>query len=111
MTTGGSLFSMAIWDVKKGMEDEFVEAWRSFAEWTSRNRQGAMGVHLLRERAFPQRFVTIGPWQDLESMKAWRESGEFDEFFDRARKLCTEIRPMTLDTVAFINAVKAPAGR
>lgn len=109
MSTEGSLFSMAVWDVKKGMEDEFVEAWRSFAEWTSRNRQGALGVHLLRERTFTQRFVTIGPWEDLESLKAWRETDEFLEFFDRAKQLCTDIRPMTLDSVISINQVKVPA--
>lgn len=111
MTTEGSLFTMAIWDVKKGNEDEFVEAWRSFAEWTSKNRQGAMGVRLLRERTFPQRFVTIGPWEDVESMKAWRESEEFKEFFVLAKKLCTDIRPMTLDTVASIARIEVPAGR
>jgi heme-degrading monooxygenase HmoA len=111
MTTEGGLFSMAVWDVKKDREDEFVEAWRSFAEWTSRNRPGALGVHLLRERTYPQRFVTIGPWEDVESLKAWRESDEFDEFFTQARKLCTEIRPMTLDTVASISRVEIPAGR
>ncbi len=105
MSTEGSLFSMAVWDVKKGMEDEFVEAWRSFAEWTSRNRPGTLGVHLLRERTFTQRFVTMGPWEDVESLKAWRESEEFLKFFDRAKRLCTDIRPMTLDPViSFGNA-------
>lgn len=108
MTTEGSLFSMGVWDVKKGMEDEFVEAWRSFAEWTSRNRQGALGVQLLRERTFPQRFVTIGPWENVESLKAWRESDEFLEFFDRAKRLCTDIRPMTLDPVISIGEVMVP---
>jgi heme-degrading monooxygenase HmoA len=105
MTTEGGLFSMAIWDVKRGMEDEFVDAWRSFAEWTSRNERGALGVQLLRERAFPQRFVTIGPWKDVDSLKEWRESSEFTEFFERAKKLCTDIRPMTLDAVASISKV------
>lgn len=108
MDTEGSLFSMTVWDVKRGMEDEFVEAWRSFAEWTSKSRPGALGVHLLRERTFPQRFVTIGPWSDVESLKSWRESEEFSEFFERARKVCTDIRPMTLDTVLSISKVKVP---
>lgn len=111
MTAEGSLFSMAVWDVKKGREDEFVEAWRSFAEWTGATCRGALGVRLLRERAFPQRFVTIGRWENVESMKGWRESEEFDEFLDRARKLCTDIRPMALEAIASVPALKAPAGR
>jgi len=111
MITDGGLFSMSIWDVKKGREDEFIEAWTTFAEWTSRNRPGARGVHLLRDRTFPQRFVTIGPWEDTESLKAWRESEEFDKFFARAKKLCTDIRPMTLDAVVSIADNEPHMGR
>jgi heme-degrading monooxygenase HmoA len=110
MTDEGNLFSIAIWDVKKGREDEFVEAWRSFAEWTSEHRPGALGVKLLRERTYEQRFVTIGPWESVDDMKGWRESAEFEEFFELARRLCTDIRPMTLDAVVSVTA-RVPAGR
>ncbi|MBI0584699.1 MAG: antibiotic biosynthesis monooxygenase [Methanomassiliicoccus sp.] len=105
------LFSMAIWDVKRGMEDEFVEAWTSFAKWTSKNRPGALGVWLLKDRSFPQRYITFGPWKDLESLKAWRETDEFDSFLDKARKMCTDIRPMTLDKVMSLGGIRVTSER
>ena len=47
-----SVYTMGIWLVKPGSEDEFVTAWQEMAEWTMREVAGAQpGATLLRDRA------------------------------------------------------------
>jgi heme-degrading monooxygenase HmoA len=110
MTDELSLFSMAVWTVKEGMEDEFISAWTTFAEWTNDNQHGAMGVYLTRERSNPEVFVTFGSWENDDDLLRWRNTEEFKGFFARARELCTRITPLTLDTVTTIGAPKIFAG-
>jgi quinol monooxygenase YgiN len=102
MVDGDAVFTLGFWTVKEGKQAEFVDAWKEFAQWTMEHRKGSMEVFLAKDHDSLVRFVTFGPWADLESIEGWRATDEFKEFFDKAKELCTEIRPMTAEIVAHI---------
>ena len=95
-----SIFSMALWTMKEGREEEFMEAWTDFARWTNEHQRGTLGIYLMRERSNPHVLVTFGGWESDDDLLRWRGSGEYGEFLARARELCSEVGPLTLDLVA-----------
>jgi heme-degrading monooxygenase HmoA len=97
-----AVFTIGLWTVKEGRQAEFVDAWRAFAQWTAEHRPGSRDAFLVKDTDSLVRFVSFGPWADLDSVQAWRATDEFKEFFKRARELCIEIRPMTTETVAHV---------
>jgi heme-degrading monooxygenase HmoA len=96
-----SVYTMGIWLVKAGREDEFVAAWQEMAEWTMREVEGAEpGGTLLRDRGQPDRFVSFGPWPDEETIAGWRNNPGFKERVGRMRDLLQDFSPAILDPVA-----------
>ena len=93
-------YTMGRWTVKAGSEGAFVEAWKSFASWTSKNQRGAQSGHLLQDTEHPQQFVSFGAWDDIEAIRSWRGTPEFDEFVSIVRTLCEDFRPHSLQLVA-----------
>jgi heme-degrading monooxygenase HmoA len=92
----GQPFTFAIWIVKSGKEQAFISAWEGFARWTKANLPGTEEAYLLRDVDKPGRFITIGPWKDVESILAWRSRSEFKEFFRSMREIVDEVNPQTL---------------
>ena len=45
-----AVYTVGIWIVKPGREDEFADAWREMAEWTTRSVNSAASGTLLRDR-------------------------------------------------------------
>jgi heme-degrading monooxygenase HmoA len=96
-----SVYTMGIWLVKPGREDDFVAAWQEMADWTMREVDGAQaGGTLLRDRDHRSRFVSFGPWPDDQTVAAWRGSPGFQERVSRIRNFLEEFNPATLDPVA-----------
>ncbi len=92
------LYTHGTWKVKRGREDEFIDAWRELAEWTKTQFPDARGT-LLRDRADPRRFVSFGPWPSLEAIEEWRAAPRFQESVARLRGLLEAFEPQTLDVV------------
>ncbi|MDD1678163.1 MAG: antibiotic biosynthesis monooxygenase [Methanomicrobiales archaeon] len=88
--------------VKEGKENEFIQTWERFARWTQQYRRGVVYGRLLQDIKDSRRFVTWGPWEDLESLQAWRETVEFQQAFQRFNELCTEIHPLSLRSITLI---------
>lgn len=98
--SNGQVYTMGLWSVKPGNEAALIAAWEKFAKWSAENQPGAMEAVLLQDLEQPRRFVSIGPWEDAEKVRAWRQRPEFQAFFSRAKELCEEIQPRTLKPVA-----------
>jgi hypothetical protein len=62
------LFTHGRWIVKPGREEDFVAAWRDFAEWTIASVEGSSGGWLLRDREQPNRFFSFGPCESLQAI-------------------------------------------
>jgi heme-degrading monooxygenase HmoA len=91
-------YSVTIWVVKPGREDDFVRAWRELADHTARQMVGRKErTKLLRDRDQPNRFVTMAPWDSAATLRAWRAGPEFGQRITEMRALLEDFTPMTLD--------------
>lgn len=100
----GQPFTLGEWTVKAGKESEFIEAWNSFAKWTSESQIGAGTGHLLQDSEDSRSFLSFGPWENGEAIDEWRQETEFQAFLQKARELCDDIQPRTLNLVSLVPA-------
>ena len=96
----GQPYTSGVWIAKPGREEEFVAAWREFAEWTSATGAGRGWAKLLRDREQPTRFVSLGRWDSSEDEEAYRSHPGFAERLSHVRELVDHLERSTLDEVA-----------
>lgn len=95
----GRPYTFGRWRVKAGREEEFVAAWKEFADWTA--MQGlASSAKLLRDHEDRTLFVSFGPWEDLETIRRWRSLPGFHERVAALHALLDSFEPRTLELVA-----------
>ncbi len=95
------IYTLGFWSVKVGKEAEFIAGWESFARWTMLNQSGTVGdAQLVQDINEPLHFVSFGAWEGMQHVQEWRNSLEFKTFFNQAREICTDIRPVTMKHVA-----------
>ncbi len=92
-------YTLGHWTVKPGSEKAFIEEWTAFARWTAKAQPGAGKGVLLQDAKEPQKFISFGPWKNMESIAAWRETPEFKAFAAKVPGLCEEFQPGTLKEV------------
>jgi heme-degrading monooxygenase HmoA len=92
-------WSHSTWTVKPGREKEFVAAWREWALWSEAQGLGS-SARLLRDVDQPGRFVSFGPWEDLDTVRRWRAQPGFHERVERLQALVEGFEPRTLEQVA-----------
>lgn len=80
------------WLVKAGNEEEFVQKWTTFAEWSKANAQGSRSFCLIQDRKNPQHFISFGEWENTQAIDAWRAKPEFREFFGACQQLCETVQ-------------------
>ena len=95
------VYTLGIWTVKPGREEEFIQAWRDMATKTRSDFPTASAT-LLRDRENPCRFISSGPWDSLEQVEAWRASAAFLDGVGRIRELVDSFEPHTRDEAAVI---------
>jgi quinol monooxygenase YgiN len=93
------IYTSGSWVVKEGREKEFIDAWRDLAEWTKVEIGGAGNPVLLRDGDNPRRFLSFGPWDDVEAVEAWRTSEGFQLRIGKVRELLEDLEVRTLDPV------------
>jgi heme-degrading monooxygenase HmoA len=95
------VWSSGIWQPKSGKEDEFVAAWRQFAQWSA-NAHGPAQAWLLRNRDLPGPFLSVGPWPNAEAIAEWRSDPEFQARIGGLRDLLDSFEARTFDPVATV---------
>ena len=96
-----AMFTHTTWRVKPGQEDEFVERWREWAEWS--HRQGLRAhARLLRDVESTGTFVSFGPWETVAAVRMWRGESGYHERVARLQELVEHFEPRTLEQVAEI---------
>jgi quinol monooxygenase YgiN len=95
------VWAQGVWMVKEGRAEEFVAAWRDFAEWSARVH-GPATAWLLRDRDRPSEFVSIGPWPSDAAIAAWRGDPAFGERIAAVRALVDGFQARTLDPAVAI---------
>ena len=91
-------YTLAVWNVQPGREDDFVRLWEQLGHWTVSTRPHARGT-LLRDRERPSRFVSFGPWLTLDEIEAWRGDPEFSRIVDEMGHVLESFEPGVYELV------------
>ena len=93
MDDSGATYTLAMWRVKGGREEEFVDAWRrELAEFfLSLPNPPGTGT-LIRSVEDPQLFYSFGPWRNLEDVRKMRSHPRTAEVMGKMRDLCEEVK-------------------
>jgi quinol monooxygenase YgiN len=93
MMRAGQFYGSGDWLVREGSEEEFVERWTTFIEWSLDNAPGAVSESfvLVRSTEEPRRFLSLGAWENQDARERWRQMPRMQELFTQCRELCEEV--------------------
>lgn len=94
-----SVYTLGIWLVHPGRENDFVQAWRDLARKTQEDFPNAKAV-LMHDRDVRNRFISTGPWESLEQIEQWRASAMYEQMFQPLKELLEHFEARTLDEAA-----------
>jgi heme-degrading monooxygenase HmoA len=95
------IFTIGIWMVKIGREDDFIHAWQEMADRTKEDFPEETAT-LLRDREQINRFISFGPWESLDQIERWRAYETFQRGVGTIREMLEGFTPYTLDVAAQI---------
>jgi heme-degrading monooxygenase HmoA len=96
-----TLYTLGVWTVKEGREDEFLRAWEDMATRTKAEFPAPTAT-LLRDRDKPNVFISYGPWPSLDVIEQWRNSETFKDGVGRIRALLEGFEAHTMDAAVEI---------
>src|SRR5215211_6675076 len=94
-------YTLALWRVKEGREEEFVEAWKSLSDYflDLPNPPGGTGT-LARSVEDSRLFYSFGPWRSLDDIRGMRSAPRTPEMIGKLTALCEEAKLGTFRVVA-----------
>jgi heme-degrading monooxygenase HmoA len=97
---GDTAYTLALWRVKEGREEEFVEAWKGLSDnFLDLPKPPGTGT-LVRSVEDPRLFYSFGPWRNLEDIQRMRSDPRTPEMIRKVADLCEEAKPGTFRLVA-----------
>ena len=99
MIREGVVFACWYFTVKAGREEQFLEKWQQFAQWTLNHAKGARWIYIVRDGEDPQQFVSFGPWESPEAVDAWWQSSKSRAVIAELEVLCDKIEQSTMTEV------------
>jgi len=96
-----SVYTLGIWKVQAGRENDFVRAWSEMANNTKADFTESVAT-LLQDMDEPRTFISFGPWESLEQIEQWRSSDTFKNGVGRIRSLLDDFTPHTMQIAARI---------
>jgi quinol monooxygenase YgiN len=90
MERTGQSYSSGEWLVRAGSEEEFIERWTTFIEWTLNDAPGAGSFVLVRSMEDSRKFLSLGAWESQQAQEAWREMPQMQVMLGQCRALCDE---------------------
>jgi hypothetical protein len=91
-------YTHTIWRVREGCEEEFVQVWSEWADWSHREGLEAP-ARLLRDVDRPRTFVSFAPWGSVATVQSWRGLPGYHERLARLAQLVDGFEPQTLEVV------------
>ena len=87
------VYTLGVWRVKSGKEDEFVAAWQGLGRYF-RSLPHPPGVGtLLQSVDDPQQFYSFGPWRTLDDIREMRNLPETAREIGKLIDLCEAGQP------------------
>ena len=94
-----SAYTTGSWLPYPGHEDAFLDSWQEFANWACQ-MPGAHLAVLARDLRDPNRFVSLIAWDDVEDIRAWKQSVDFKPHMAHVQEHIEQFAPTELDIVA-----------
>lgn len=95
----GTAYTLALWRVKEGREEEFVEAWKGLSEYFLGLPSPPGTGTLVRSVDDPGLFYSFGPWGSLEDIGRMRSDPRTPRMIGKLASLCEEAKPGTFRVV------------
>jgi hypothetical protein len=97
----GAYYTLAVWRVTEGREDEFVRAWTEIlsATFLSLDHPPVWGK-LVRSVEDPRLFYSFGPWRSREDILAMRADPRGSGAIAQVAELCDQVTPGVFVEVA-----------
>lgn len=86
-------YTLAMYRVKDGKEDDFITGWDELAETFSSLADPPLWGTLIRHKTNRTLFYSFGPWRKEEHVLAMRSNSGAKEAFAKLQKLCIEMMP------------------
>lgn len=87
------VYTLGVWRVKDGKQDEFVETWKGLGVHFRSLRHPPGWGTLLQSLEDPQQFYSFGPWRSLDDIEEMRNHPDTPTVIGRLSVLCEEARP------------------
>jgi len=84
-------YASGTWNVRRGCEQDFVERWMEFLQWTRTDYPSMLAATLIRDRRVPGHYLSFAEWADEQSRAAWRAAPEFHARLGACRALCEDM--------------------
>jgi hypothetical protein len=96
-------YTLAMYRVQAGREEDFIAAWDELATTFSSLPQPPLWGTLIRHRIDRMLFYSFGPWHSAEHIAAMRENPAAGEAFSRLQQLCDELQPGDFEVVRHVD--------
>jgi heme-degrading monooxygenase HmoA len=92
------------WVVKQGKENEFIQKWRAWLEWSRDNGEGLKWAKLMRSADDPKHFVSVSAWESEEARAGWMKTEAFQKSRATLRDLTDDFAGGSYDVVVAVDA-------
>ena len=95
-------FTLAMYRVKAGQEDELIRAWSELSSTFLSLPNPPLWGTLIRHVSDRTLFYSFGPWRSLEHIKAMRESSVAGAALAKVRGCCEDMVPGQYEVVTHV---------
>ena len=104
---GEQAYTLAMYRVRAGQEEEFVAAWDELAALFSSLPDPPLWGTLIRHKSDRTLFYSFGPWRRVDDVAAMRGNAEAGEAFRKISELCEELLPGDYEVVRHVDVAGA----
>ena len=98
MSPQSDLFTHTTWRVKPGREEDFIDRWHEWIDWSHRQGLRERAI-LLRDLETRNTFLSYGPWENVAAVSSWRSLPGYQERVELLRETVETFEPRTLEVV------------
>lgn len=102
MSSPGPVYTHAMWLVRAGNEEAFIEQWTKLSELFSQLERKPLWGTLIRSTFNTRLFYSFGPWASEDDIAAMRSHPDVHEVFGDLMSLCDEASPGSYELVKHV---------
>jgi quinol monooxygenase YgiN len=97
-------YASGVWHVGQGNDEQFVQKWTEFLQWSRENYPSMVVAKLLHDKGVPGRYMSYSEWADESSRDAWKQDPEFRTRIGACVALCEDMHGADYDVAASVSA-------